>query len=77
MTNATKLCTAQKLHPAQMSWRASLPPTTGEEGGGSPCSSRSEASAPLMAGPHARIMLRTLSTKQSMSIKYLILFLTT
>ena len=54
----------------------SLPPTAGEEGGGNPCSSRPEAPAPLMAGPHTRFTCCA-HCSQSMGYKCLILLLAT
>ena len=75
MTYARNISTALKSHPAQLSCFASLPPTTGEEGGGNPCSCsrRSETDAPLMqAGPHAGMILRTQSMPIDMGNKFLI-----
>ena len=54
----------------------SPPPTAGEEGGGNPCSSRPEAPAPLMAGPHTRFTCCA-HCSQSMGYKCLILLLAT
>ena len=75
MTYARNISTALKSHPAQLSCFASLPPTTGEEGGGNPrsCSRRSETDAPLMqAGPHAGMILRTQSMPIDMGNKFFI-----
>ena len=70
---------AQKLQPAQMGWRVMTsvcPRLPGRKEGGNPCSSRPEAPAPLMAGPHTRFTCCA-HCSQSMGYKCLILLLAT
>ena len=79
MTYAGNLCTGHincsQLGWVGASWRQSAPDCRGGRRG-NPCSSRPEAPAPLMAGPHTRFTCCA-HCSQSMGYKCLILLLAT